>query len=174
MGKLLNRLKGIWNYFGKKEIQLRDLAIGMNSEVDIKKDLHILFLDYDKIELEEVEQSVREAQQFWNLSDCFIYKTRNGYHAYFFFDIMPYSRVVMIINYCKFVDDQFKYISRFYSYKTIRQSGKYKELDIHFVKVIKGPRDPTFKEAELGNLKRKERGYLSAIGSMFRKDKLKD
>ena len=150
------------------------MAIGMNSEVDIKKDIHILFLDFDKATLEEVEESVIEAQKFWDLSDCFIYSTRNGFHAYFFYDHMPYSRVLLILNYCKYVDDQFRFISRYYDYKTIRQSGKYKQLDIKFVKMIPGSRVPSLREVELGDLKRRERGYLAAMGGVFNKDKLKD
>jgi hypothetical protein len=174
MGKLLKRIEAIWYYFGRKDKELRDFAVGLSSEIDIKRDLHILFLDFDKVTLEEVEESVTEAQSFWNLSDCFIYGTRNGFHAYFFYDIMPYSRVLIIINYCKYVDDMFKFISRYYDYKTIRQSGKYKQQDIHFVKMMKGPRIPTLRETELGDLKRRERKYLAGIGNMFRKDKLKD
>lgn len=172
MGKLFNYLRATWSYFSKRDKQLRDFAIGMSSEVDIKRDLHILFLDYDDVPLQQVEESVRELQSFWNLSDCFIYKTRNGFHCYFYFDIMPYSRVVMILNYAKFVDDKFRYISRYYDYKTIRTSGKYKERDISFEKMIKGPRVPTSLEAELGDMKRKEREYLSNM-HMFNKDLLK-
>jgi predicted RNA-binding protein with PUA-like domain len=171
---LWKRVSLMLKYFSKSDAELRDFAIGMNSEVNINKDLHILFLDFDKADLSEVEESVSECQGFWNLSDAYIYKTRNGYHAYFFYDIMPYPRVVMIINYAKYVDDMFRYISRYYDYKTIRQSGKYKERDISFVKVLKGKRSPTAWEAEIGDLKRKEKGYLSDMGDMLRKDRLKE
>lgn len=170
---LLERIRLLLVYFKKEDVGLRDFAIGMSSEVNIKKDLHILFLDFDQVELQDVEESVRECQRFWDLSDCFIYKTKNGYHAYFFYDIMPYSRVVMILNYAKYVDDMFRFISRYYDYKTIRQSGKYKERDIRFVKVLSGLRIPTEWELEVGNLKRKERSYLADMGDMLRKDKLK-
>jgi hypothetical protein len=145
----------------------------MNSGVDIRKDLHILFFDYDSVALEDVEVSVKECQAFWNLSDAYIYKTRNGYHAYFFYDIMPYSRIMMIVNYAKYVDEMFKYISRYYDHKTIRQSGKYQELDITFVKVLQGKRVPTADELELGDLKREERSYLAGMQGMLRKDKLR-
>lgn len=171
MGK---RIRLLFSYFNRSDIELRDFAIGMNSEVDIKRDLHILFLDYDKIELEDVEQSVRECQGFWSLSDCFIYKTRNGFHAYFFYDIMPYTRVRMIIDYARFVDPMFRFIGRYYDYKTIRQSGKYKVNDISFVKMIEGVRRPSEFELEVGDLKRKERKFLSGMGDMLDKSKLKD
>jgi uncharacterized protein (UPF0332 family) len=90
---LLGRVKLLFEYFNKKDMALREFAIGMNSEVSIKKDLHILFFDYDEVTQEEAEESIRECQIFWNLSDCFIYKTRNGYHAYFYYDIMPCRRM---------------------------------------------------------------------------------
>jgi hypothetical protein len=171
---LYKRIKLLFSFFRRDDMQLRDFAIGMNSEVNIKKDLHILFLDFDQAELQEVEESVRECQAFWHLSDCFIYKTRNGYHAYFFYDIMPYPRVVMIVNYARYVDDMFRYISRYYDYKTIRQAGKYKDRDIHYVQMITGPRSPTEYELEIGDLKRKERNYIANMGDMLRKDKLKE
>ena len=168
------KIRLLFLYFRREDAELRNFAIGMSSEVNIKKDMHILFLDYDQAELSDVEESVRECQEFWHLSDCFIYKTRNGYHAYFFYDIMPYSRVLMILNYAKYVDDMFRFIGRYYDYKTIRQAGKYKKPDISFITTIRGPRMPTEQELELGDLKRKERGYLSQMGNMLQKDKLKD
>jgi len=169
-----SRLKGIWNYFGRKDQRLQEFAIGMSSEVDFKQDLHILILDYDEVSLEKVEESVRELQSFWNLSDAFIYKTRRGYHCYFYYDIMPYSRVVMILNYAKFVDDQFRYISKFYNRKTIRVCGKYKERDIFFEKKLSGLRKPSVLDAELGDMKRKEREILSGHRTMFKKELLKE
>jgi hypothetical protein len=146
----------------------------MNSEVNIAKDLHILFFDYDNVSLEDVEESIRECQSFWNLSDSFIYKTRNGYHAYFFYDIMPYSRFLMIINYAKYIDDMFRFIGKYYDYKTIRQAGKYKERDISFVKTLEGGRRPSEYELEVGNLKRLERYHISNIGNALKKDNLVD
>jgi len=170
---IFKRMGLVVEYFKKKDMALREFAIGMNSEVNIKKDLHILFLDYDEVTLEDVEESVVETQEFWNLSDCFVYETHNGYHAYFFYDIMPYSRVRMIIDFAKFVDDMFRYIGRFYDYKTIRQAGKYKVKDIKFVKTLKGKRSPTLKEAELGDLKRREREYLSQMHGILKPEALR-
>lgn len=169
---LWKHLKAIVRYLKREEYDLRQFAIGMSSEVDIKKDLHLLFLDYDGCDLEQVEDSIKECQNFWNLSDCFIYKTHNGYHAYFFYDIMPYSRVLMILNYAKYVDDKFRFISRYYDYKTIRQAGKYKERDIYYVKMLSGSRQPTLWELEVGDLKRRERKYLAGMSNMLREDKL--
>jgi hypothetical protein len=170
----LGRIKLLFEYFKKKDMTLREFAIGMNSEVSIKKDLHILFFDYDEVTQEEAEESICECQDFWNLSDCFLYKTSNGFHAYFYYDIMPYTRVRMIIDFAKYVDPMFKFIGRFYDYKTIRQAGKYKVQDISFLKVLQGRRMPTFKEAELGDLKRQEREYLSQMHGILKPEALKD
>jgi len=171
---IAKRIRLLFRYFKKEDKGMRDFAIGMNSEVDIRRDLHILFLDYDQVELQDVEESVGECQRFWHLSDCFLYKTRNGFHAYFFYDIMPYTRVRMIIDYAKYVDDMFKFIGRYYDYKTIRQCGKYKQRDIQFVKVVKGSRLPTEYELEIGEMKRKERIYIADMGDMLNKGGLKE
>jgi len=168
------KVKSLWKYFSNEEMTLREFAIGMSSEVDIGLNLHILFLDYDKVNIYQVRESVKEIQEFFKLSDVFIYKTHNGFHAYFYYDIMPYSRIRMIINYAKYVDDMFRYISRFYDYKTIRQAGKYKVKDIIFVEMIPGPRVPTESELEIGGMKRKERDILSKMGNILNKDNLKE
>jgi hypothetical protein len=172
---LWKTLKRLNYYFKKRDLdeQLRNFAIGLSSEVDIRKDLHILFMDFDNVDLGDVEQSVGECQQFFNLSDCFIYKTKNGYHAYFFYDIMPYSRVLMILNYAKFVDPMFRFISKNYDYKTIRAAGKYKERDIFFAKVVKGLRAPNTYELEIGDLKRRERNMIVSMKGMLNKENLK-
>jgi hypothetical protein len=170
----LGRIKLLFEYFKKNDMTLREFAIGMNSEVSIKKDLHILFFDFDEVSQEEAEESVIECQVFWSLSDCFLYKTSNGFHAYFYYDIMPYTRVRMIIDFAKYVDPMFKFIGRFYDYKTIRQAGKYKVQDISFLKMIPGKRTPTLREAELGDLKRKEREYLAQMHGILKPEALKD
>lgn len=172
--KLFKKVSLLFDYFKKKDMILREFAIGINSDVNIQKDLHILILDFDEVDLSEVEESVGELQEFWNLSDAFIYKTHNGFHAYFYYDIMPYSRVKLILNYAKYVDPMYKFISRFYDYKTIRVAGKYKVKDIFFEKIIKGKRTPTLKETELGDLKRKERELISGMDNIINKDFLKD
>lgn len=169
--KLWSRIKAIWYYFGRNDMRLQQFSIGMNSTVGF--DSHILFLDYDDVSLQQVEESVIECQKFWNLSDAFIYKTHGGYHSIFYFDQLPYSRVKLILDYARFVDDMFRFISRFYDYKTIRVSGKYKLQDIEFVKIVKGQRSPTLREAELGDLKRKEREYLKGMHGMLRQDALR-
>jgi hypothetical protein len=167
------KLKLLYHYFKKDDMGLREFAIGMSSEIDIDRDLHILIMDYDEADENEVTESVKECQKFWNLSDCFIYKTRNGYHAYFFYDHMPYTRVRQIIDFAKYVDDKYRFISRYYDYKTIRVAGKYKERDISFVKCVSGARQPTENELMRGDLKRKERGILCKTADMLQKDNLK-
>jgi len=46
--------------------------------------------------------------------------------------------------------------------------------DISFLKMIPGKRTPTLKEAELGDLKRKEREYLSQMHGILKPEALKD
>ena len=134
----------------------------MNSTIDVTQNLHMLFLDYDIDDLDKVLESVKELQSFWNLAEAYIFKTTHGFHVLFFYDIMPYERVKMIVDYARYVDPMFKAISRFYDHKTLRASGKYELRDVHFVKTVLGNRRPTPAEVELGSMKYKEHKDLLA------------
>jgi len=149
----------------KQEQELTAFAIGINSSVDITQDKHVIFFDFDVCDQKKVEKAIIEAQQFWALTDCYLFSTTHGFHGIIFHSIVPYSRLRMIIEYTDLVDNMFKYVSKFYNYKTIRVAGKYKEKDIHFVKIIKGVRKPTSEEWELGELKRME--HQSMIGEKY-------
>jgi hypothetical protein len=132
----------------------------MNSTIDWTKDQHVLMMDFDTKDLRRVEMSIEEAQAFWNLGPGFLYETKNGFHCIMFFDLMPISRVRLILDYVDGVDPMFRYISRFYDRKTIRVAGKYQEKDINFLKIIKGFRHPQRFEYDLGYLKFKEHCML--------------
>ena len=153
----------------KQEMQIRSMAVGMNSTVDITRDLHVLFLDYDIDDIKLVEQSVRELQEFWHLSDAEIFRTKHGFHVFLWHDVMPYGRVKMIIEYARYVDPLYKYISRYHDHKTVRVAGKYKERDILFVELLKGERRPSAEEQDLGDMKREEHKImLKTYGGMFK------
>lgn len=139
----------------RNEIRKQHYALGINSYVDKDKDLHIIMLDYDTNNFKEVLEDCKELTKFWKLSDFEIYTTKNGYHIFFWWDIVPYSRLKMIIDYSK-CDSAYKYISKFYEYKTVRCLGKYKDRDIKFVGRFSGVRSITKDDKELGDLKRKE------------------
>lgn len=140
----------------KQEMLLRSAAIGMDSTVDVVRDRHILVLDYDTADIAVVVESVEELQQFWNLADVMVFRTKNGFHAFGFYDLMPFGRLVQIIEYAKDVDPLFKAMSHVYRHKTIRVEGKHPLRDIQFVGIISGPREPTKEEWELGEMKRME------------------
>jgi hypothetical protein len=150
-----------WAKFEKQEMEIRNLAVGINSTVDLTKDLHIIMLDYDIKDKALVVESVMELQDFWHLSDAWIYSTKNGFHAYFYHDLVPYGRLKLIIEYARYVDPMYKYISRYYDHRTIRVSKKYAEKDIQFVEIIKGKRVCTAQERELGDMKMNERNLLA-------------
>ena len=150
----------LWLALRNTENQLRSFAVGMNSTVDIPQDLHIIMLDYDIADLEKVRESVEELQGFWMLADAQVFRTKHGYHVFFFNDIVPYERLKLIIDYAKYVDPQFKYISKYYDKKTIRVAGKYEHKDISFVETIKGIRTPSTWEREIGEMKRGEHKSL--------------
>ena len=144
-------LRKVWRH-RNDELVVRYTAVGMNSTVDAERDRHVLLADYDAVPLERVIDSVKELQRFWNLSDAYVFRTRNGYHIMWFYDIMPFGRVKLILEYASWVDPMFKFISRYYNYKTIRVQGKYPEKDIRFVGIVYGDREPTQEEWDIGEL----------------------
>jgi hypothetical protein len=165
----MNLLGGFkqWLRLRKMEQEMTSFAVGMNSSVDIPNDKHLLMFDYDILDLNRVERSVRECQEFWALGPAFLYKTTHGFHAIFFMDQMPYSRVRLIIEYADGIDNLYRYISRFYNKKTLRVAGKYKERDIFFLKVMPGCRLPTRMEREIGMLKYREHCAMSGNAVIF-------
>jgi hypothetical protein len=150
------------------------LAIGVNSTVDEGLGLHIAMLDFDGVSKEKVVASVREVQNFWNLSDAYIYRTRHGFHVLFYEDQVPYERLRMIIDYAAGVDPVFKYIGRYHDHKTLRVAGKHgKVQDIVFECIVPGKRVPSEIEAVRGLLKRQE--HQALLGANIQKmDKDKD
>lgn len=169
--KLINR---ILNYLVKKEIKQRNYAIGLNSTIDVDKDKHMLFLDYDTNNLSDVLSDVKELVEFWNLSDFEIFSTIRGNHVFFWYDNnLPYSRVKMILNFSR-CDNLFKYIKRYYNHSTIRASGKYRNgySDLRYIGKFTGKRKHTKEEHELGELKRKEYLLLKDI-KIFKNEVLK-
>ena len=153
-----------WLKLRNQEMEVRNVAVGMNSSLDWAGDLHIVMLDYDIPDVSMVKDSVRELQEFWKLADAEIFKTTNGFHVFFWYDHVPYERLQMIINYAKYVDPMFKYIGRYYDHKTIRVAGKYRHRDIVYEDEIKSlfaqPVTSTTRVRELGDLKRKEHKLL--------------
>lgn len=173
--KLRLMIKIIRDYFRySKNAELYGMAIGFNSFVNREKDEHILMLDYDTKDYKIVERSIKELMAFWNLADCHVYSTKNGYHALFYFDIMPYARCRLVINYARGVDPLYKHISRFYDHKTLRVAGKYKKKDISFLEVVKGKRIPSLDELEFGEMKLKEHSLLLGLHDMLQQDRLAD
>ena len=145
-----------WTALKRAEMELRSLAIGINSSVDLTDDRHLIMLDYDIGDLELVKDSLREAQAFWCLGDAEIFRTKHGYHVFFWYDHVPFTRLRMIIDYARRVDPMYRFITRYYDHKTVRVAGKYADPDIHPVCILPGCRNPTGHEQELGMMKRGE------------------
>jgi hypothetical protein len=165
-------IRKLLKFLSKREIKQRQFAIGINSFIDKEKDRHMLFLDYDTNNLNEVLDDCNELSNFFNLSDFEVYRTSNGFHTFFWYDnSLPYSRVRMIINYSR-CDIMFKYISKLYDHKTVRVSGKYKVRDIFYCGKFSGHRTPTNDERELGELKKQEYLSLKKL-KLFQDDVLK-
>lgn len=166
----INIIRKLLRVLARYEIKHQHFAIGLNSYVDKEREMHIIMLDYDVKDLSFVLNDCNELTAFWHLSDYEVYKTHNGHHVFFWFDIVPYSRLKMIIDYSK-CDTAYKYISKFYEYKTIRATGKYKTPDIQYVGRFSGKRTPTKEERGIGELKKKEYELLKQ--QLFKAEVLK-
>lgn len=164
-------IRKLLRFLAKKEIKQRQLAIGINSFIDKERDCHMIFLDYDTLDLGFVLNDLNDLSRHFHLSDFEIFRTSKGFHAFFWYDNnIPYSRLKMIIDYSR-CDIMYKYISKFYDHKTIRASGKYVISDISFIGKYSGKRIMTNSERELGNLKRKE--YIELKKIKFQEEWLK-
>jgi hypothetical protein len=160
-------------YLSKKEKQERQYAIGISSYLNKgdKNELHVVILDYDMKDFSKVLKDVNELVKFFNLSSYECYSTRCGFHIFFWYDHVAYSRLKMIINYSNYIDPLYKFISTKYDTKVLRASGKYKDNDINFIGYFNGVRTATKDERELGNLKRKE--YIELKKIKFQEEWLK-
>jgi hypothetical protein len=167
-------MRRILKYLRATEVKQRSYALGFNSYTNVEKDQHMLFLDYDVDVLGFVIDDCNELCTFFNLCDFEIYKTKKGYHVFWWGDNnLPYSRIRLIIDYSR-CDIMFKYIRKYYKYATIRAVGKYKEPDIHYVGRFKGKRTPSPKEREIGGLKKREYEALKSQNqNLFKPEVLK-
>lgn len=174
VGNMLRKIiRKLIRFMCKDEIKQMNYAVGLNSHIDIEKDKHMLFLDYDNNDFNFVLKDVRELVDFWKLSDYEIYKTRNGYHVFFWYNNdIPYSRLKMIIDFSR-CDVMFKYIRKNFNYATLRASGKYVDNDIEWVGKFMGLRKPLSTQRDLGNLKKQEYNELKKQ-KIFKDEVLKE
>lgn len=70
--------------------------LGIQSFADKEKATHIIMIDYDKINYENMEKDVKNIQEKYCLSDFYIFKTNKGFHAYCL-DIMPFLDAFCVI-----------------------------------------------------------------------------
>jgi hypothetical protein len=164
---------GIWAEFRKfrklwkrREQDLSQFAIGVNSTVSIQEYLHAVFLDYDIQDMDKIRESVKEVQRFWNLTDAYLYRTTNGYHAIIWHSHVPYGRLKQIVEFAAYVDPMYKAISNQYWHKTLRVAGKYAKQDIVFERIMPGVRKPSEDEWSRGEMKRKEHAQLLQISKI--------
>ena len=103
------------------------LAVGMAGMVNSK---YLPLLDYDKKAFGEVVSNVAWLQQTFNLHQCSVYKTTNGYHARFFYDPhFTFEQVLKIVQ-ASDSDSNYKRLVKKTGRCINRVSGKYCGNDI--------------------------------------------
>jgi len=143
----------------------RDMAVayGLSSLIDKKNKLHSIFLDYDIKNFSIVLKDVVKLQNKFNLSDAFIFKTKKGYHAIFFYDVVDFKTLEKVIRSSK-VEWRYKSFVSQYKRVFLRVGGKYKNKDIEFVGVVFSERRPTYDELLYGmSLMKFHFGLINAI-----------
>jgi len=135
------------NFFRKREFSF---AFGVSSLVDREQGLHIVFLDYDKNDFVYVLKDVVGLIRKFELKDCFIYKTRKGFHVIFPYDVLVWEDVKKILYSAK-VDWRSKSLSGQYGRIFLRVAGKYKDFDIKRIAHIISPNTPNKHEKMYGD-----------------------
>jgi hypothetical protein len=150
--KIKNRIKA------KKHAAI---AIGTSSLIDSKQNLHIPYLDYDNKTIEEVATDLQKLTKRFQLRTGYIFKSHNGFHAIFPFDVRSWKEVKNIIRNSR-VDWRYKSFADEYGRTFLRVAGKYKKFDIKFVGITKSPYSASHDECIIGN------GILESHEDLFK------
>lgn len=124
------------------------IALGISSRVTADG-LHIPMIDYDEKNYVKVYFDCIKLIKVFKLSDCFVYKTKNGYHAIFYYDLMSWDKAYKIIlrSNC---DWMFKSLTGKFKKAVLRVGGKYTEPDIQPYSIISSPYRPAEIYQEFG------------------------
>lgn len=125
------------------------LASGVTNRISDTE--YFLTVDYDTADFDAVEEDVRSLQTQFNLATASIFKTKSGYHAYFFEDNgLSAERIGEILGASRAVDPRFRESWEHFLSKgegvTLRVSGKYEKRDVHFHRKMSGIREATMVE----------------------------
>jgi len=164
----------MWDLFkrkkGMKKAEDSNLAIGVTSFLNKARDEHIVILDYDDVTLNKVLIDVKQLIEVWKLGHAEIYGSNRGYHVFFWWDCVPFTKL-QLIAYSSFCDKRFKDAG--YGYKTIRVAGKYKKPDVTFIKTVKSKYYQSNNKV-MGDLKRQEHGKFQELHRILNKARLKE
>jgi hypothetical protein len=126
------------------------IAIGTSSLVNSRHNLHSVFIDYDGKNKEEVVADVNKLINRFHLRNASLFKTCNGFHAIFFYDVREWDEVKKIIRASK-ADWRYKSFCDEYGRVFLRIAGKHKQFDIRYFGTIVSPYKATKDETLIGN-----------------------
>jgi hypothetical protein len=122
---------------------------------------HVVLLDYDIQDFHKVYWDVIGLIKKYKLSDCHVYKTKNGFHAVFYYNVMRWKKLLKIIMRSK-VDWKFKSLASENRKVVLRFAGKYKINDIYQYTIIPSPYQVSEDEKLFGDSIKKLRDDLVA------------
>lgn len=129
----------------KKVKNWRDYCVGISSaqaartreETTAFCQFHMPMFDYDGSNVKsKIRKDVKILQLEFSLGDAWVYKTKRGYHVYFFTDNVTWEQfdtMLQQVQCCK----GFRKISRSRLGAVLRVSAKYTEFDIHLQYVLR-------------------------------------
>lgn len=130
------------------------LATGVTNRISDTE--FFLTVDYDTADFDAVEEDVRSLQTQFSLATASIFKTKSGYHAYFFEDNgLSAERIGEILRASRAVDPRFRESWEHFLSKgegvTLRVSGKYEKRDVLFRSKMAGVREATMVEKSVAS-----------------------
>lgn len=118
----------------------RSRCIGITSMLDPAHESyggsHMPMFDYDGNVKKKIRKDVAAFQDKYGLGDAWVYKTKKGFHVYFFCDAVSYEIYMQMLkeaDCCKGFQDR----SRKKRYAVLRVSAKYTKFDIELEYILK-------------------------------------
>ena len=129
----------VGTYFQLERIKnWRGKCIGISSMMDGANylDNHMPMFDYDGAVKKKIRKDVAEFQDKYGLGDAWVYRTKKGFHVYFFCDQVSHEIYMQMLKEADCCEG-FKKRSQSNNFSILRISAKYTRFDIELEYVLK-------------------------------------
>lgn len=128
---------GVYSNWGKVE-NWRDYCIGAISyNYDVERETHMPMFDYDGKNVKtRIRKDVKLLQDKYGLGDAWVYRTKKGFHLYFFTDLVAKGVYEDMLHETKCCEG-FRTASLKVGHGTLRVSAKYTKFDIELEYILR-------------------------------------